>query len=74
MAFIYADERIMFKSFGVTLLIVLSALPSISQDAITSHKAIPHVSRNAFFSSVAVGVYLSSKAESTRQNLFCGCP
>ena len=62
--------NIPLRSFAVTSLIELSELPVISQDEITSHRAILFLWRNAFFSAIVFGVSSPNTAEVTLQNLF----
>ena len=57
------------RSFGTTFLIELSELPVMSQDAITSHRAILFFRRKSRFSSIVAGVLHWNTAEVTFQNL-----
>lgn len=61
-------------SAGMTLRMLLSEEPMISQLWITSQTAICQVSRNCFFSETVVGRGSLVIAASTFQNRFCGWP
>ena len=71
---IFAADRITDRSFGTTFRMLASEEPVISQEWMTSHRAIWFRSRNAFFSPTVPGGASPKTAAATFQNRFCGWP
>ena len=68
-----AAERMRSRSFGTALRMELSDEPTISHEAIISHRAIWCANKNAVFSTVDRGGISQNTSARTRQNRFCGC-
>ena len=69
-----AAVKIGVRSLADAFFMLLSALLVISQEAITSQRAIRWSSKNCLFSSTGIGSGLFKTADNTFQNRFWGCP